>query len=301
MKAPRRWLDERNESPHTALLRAAMNEPLPARALQRAGQRLGASAAVLSASAQAIAGQGLTMSAGTQAAAAGTQAAAASATVGTTLLFTLGKAMTVGLGIGGLLVGTAHWTSLGRPMTTATTATTATTPSVAAAERGRAAQSIGTTSQRSVVDHEPSRLEPIPAPNESSAQLGTKVTVTDASSASASPRNGAGSSGLAVLPSSLHEPQSRRLVASTALARFADEPDAPIASSAKAAPPSEPIAPTSPNPLRSSLAQEVRALDSIRDALRAGEARRALDELNRAEREHVFLRLNREAAVLRVQ
>jgi len=268
MKEPQRWLDSSNAGLESRLLRTVVDEPMPHAALLRAGKRFGVSAALLSASSAALA----------QAAAA--QTAASTATVvSAPLVATLGKAIAVGLTLGTLIVGAAHWTTPQRPPSSALSsrATTIARPNFAPA-----------TTTAIHTETSPLAVEPAaPSVDERVAATTPKRTLQPPP---------AGASG-ALDPSAPVKPSM-----GPAVARFSDEP-ATVADPPKPATgPLDPEAvPTPPPQPRSTLAHEVRALDSVRAALRSGDVRRALDELRQGERRGVFRMLSQEATVLRVE
>ncbi len=265
MREPQRWLDSSSTRLESRLLRTVVDEPLPDAALLRVSRRLGVSAALLAST-----------SAGLAQAAVAQAATATAAATSTSLLVTLGKAVAIGLSVGTLMVGTAHWA-----MTSDSTKLVSSSASVTSAPP----QSRPTPA--SAVN-----LEPQP---ERTAAMPDEAVRAPTAAARLQP-----ASTLAPLPSLLEPTESpKRVPVGTAIARFSDEPEAlPKPTPKSLASEAVPTAPVRP---RSSLASEVRALDAIRAALSSGNARLALDELRHGEQQGVFQMLSREAAALRVE
>lgn len=276
MKEPRRWLDLGDSRAESRLIRAVMNEPFPNAAMHRAGRRLGISSGLLS------------ITSANLATAAAPQALAVGASNGVALTVILVKAIAVGLGLGSLLVGTAYWTTHVRPATSAP-------PSNMVAIVGTQTASEPAVSELTS-----------PQPRE---ENGPGIDAAAEPSAGADGRDlhrfGAKSVPRPMLVPSrgLAENDATTSSAETlaAVVRFANESEPPSAPPVGVATSNEKeIAP--PKVRQGSvLAREVRALDAVRDALRLGDARRALDELDRCEQERIFQMLSREAAVLRVE
>jgi hypothetical protein len=261
MREPQRWLDSSSAKLEARLLGTVVGEPLPDAALLRVSKRLGVSAALLAST-----------SAGLSQAAVAQAASATAAATSTSLLATLGKAVAVGLSVGTLMVGTAHWAMTGDFAKPVSSSAAVTSPP---------AQSSPTLS--SAVN-----LEPQP---EITASILVEPTGAPSLTTRHQPPSSTESLRLALVP-----PKG------PAVARFSDEPEPAVALPKPATKPLQPqAAPSAPVQLRSSLASEVRALDAIRAALSSGNARLALDELRQGERQGVFQMLSREASVLRVE
>jgi hypothetical protein len=270
MREPRRWLDDRHAGFPARLLRTVANEPLPDAALGRAATRFGISAALLSAASTGLANAAASQALGAVPVTSG----------GSAVMVTLGKAIAVGLGVGAVMVGAAQLAIPPRATTIVP-----------------AAQSLGAAGTKSA-----------PA-STSVGQMVTQPSGLEATVASAADFGPAKAPSVARFPSrapAADVTENAQLpVASTpsAVARFSDESgsEGTVAPKPSARPREPETTPPPPPAPRSTLAQEVRVLDSVRIALGRGEARAALDELNQAEHQRLFRTLGREAAVLRVE
>lgn len=292
MKEPRRWLDSRSSSVPIRLLRSVVDEPLPQGAMLRAAMRFGISATAISVSSASLAQATAASSLAT-----GANVAAATAVGKAAILVALTKGIIVGLGVGALMVGAAQLrpsqgsvVAAGAPSTqqvvsTPKSTTRAVLPAVEVAQASPTATSEPPASQPTTPSTDPSRARSAPLARPRGRSAMTTIRPLPASTASSEIR------GLSDSPRSV------------ALARFADVPAVAVnADLQPASSPSVPIAIAPPPTLRqASLAQEVRALDRVRQALRSGEAAGALAELMRSRQQRVFRRLSREAEILRVE
>ena len=282
MKEPLRWVDSRTNSAHARLLRSVVDEPLPNDAMLRAAKRLGVAAALLNASTVSAAS-----AATAQALAAGTKVAASSSSA---MLMTLAKAIVIGLGAGSLMIGAAKLT-VGQH-SAGTSSPSRPTAQVALPVAARNVKPAGPIDE-SLSEVTSTQVSP-PAPfvRDEPSQPGSARK--NGLSASTSRPTQAASTGAINSPTSAPDKP-------LALARFSDEADPQVNVASKPAPPL-PEATTLPsNAPTSSLAGEVRVLDAARQALRSGDAQRALGVLNLAKQQRTFLALTREAAVLRVE
>lgn len=279
MKLPRPWLQENPATREGRLLREVAGEALPKGALLRAAQRVGVSAAALQ-----VASAGLAQGAAASAASGTTTAALATQVGGSLALWgVLGKATAIGLCVGALgIVAAQRATSPAATHARSSPLASAHAPNAIAAPRVTAAPPASSPPARTTA----AALSSIEQP-EALRSMHSAMPLP----AQERPE-----------PSAVREPSTEPMA--SARARFSDLPE-PRAVAGATTPLEQGVdatdAPRSSSGSGSTLAHEVRALDTVRKALAERDGLRALALLDDAERSGSFHRLGREAAVLRVE